>query len=79
VKAARVDAQAMIVAYLPLFNATRGTSCRLVPRAVLSLAPALRETGWFLHRRFPNSLFTPAVNHAVATFSKQNTLGEFKP
>lgn len=31
------------------------------------------------HRRFPNSLFTPAVHNAVATFARQNPQGESKP
>jgi len=31
------------------------------------------------HRRFPNSLFTPAVDNAIATISRRNGVGESKP
>jgi hypothetical protein len=31
------------------------------------------------HRRFPNSLFTPAVNNAIATISRRNAESESKP
>ncbi len=31
------------------------------------------------HRRYPNSLFTPAVNNAIATISRRNNDSESKP
>ena len=47
--------------------------------AALGNQPAAVARAESFHRRFPDSLFTPVVNNAVATFSKQNAQSESKP
>ena len=47
--------------------------------AVLGNQQAALARAENFHRRFPNSLFTPAVDNAVASFSRRNSEGESKP
>ena len=47
--------------------------------AALGNRPAAIERAERFRQRFPNSLFTPAVNNAVAQFSRRSGAGEPKP
>ena len=47
--------------------------------AALGNQPAALARADNFHRRFPNSLFTPAVDNAVASFSRRNHEGGSKP
>jgi hypothetical protein len=44
--------------------------------AALGNQPAALARANSFHARFPNSLFTPAVNSAIATFSRRNTVSD---
>jgi hypothetical protein len=47
--------------------------------AALGQSDAATARAENFHRRFPNSLFTPAVDNAIATISRRNGAGESKP
>ncbi len=46
--------------------------------AALGQSDAATARAENFHRRFPNSLFTPAVDNAIATISRRNVAGESK-
>jgi hypothetical protein len=47
--------------------------------AALDQSDAATARAENFHRRFPNSLFTPAVDNAIAAISRRNGVGESKP
>ncbi len=47
--------------------------------AALGQGDAATSRAENFHRRFPNSLFTPAVDNAIATISRRNGAAESKP